>query len=110
MVPRGAAGAMRLIAALAIAASFVPGAADAERTRVLVRYADVTIETIVDGKGPAVVLLPSLARDSDDYDAVADGLVRRGLRVLGLSLEGSARAPDHSVTSRFTTSRATSQK
>ena len=82
MVPRGAAGAMRLIAALAIAASFVPGAAHAERTRVLVRYADVTIETIVDGKGPAVVLLPSLARDSDDYDAVVDGLARRGLRVL----------------------------
>jgi pimeloyl-ACP methyl ester carboxylesterase len=73
---------MRLIASLAMAGSFVPGAAHAERSRVLVRYADVTIETIVDGKGPAVVLLPSLARDSDDYDDVADGLVRRGLRVL----------------------------
>ena len=78
MVPRGAAGAMRLIGALAIAASFVPGAADAERTRVLVRYAGVAIETIVDGQGPAVVLLPSLARDSDDYDAVAEGLVAVG--------------------------------
>ena len=82
MVPRDAASAMRLIATLAIAGSFVPGPAQAESTRVLVRYADVTIETIVDGKGPAVVLLPSLARDSEDYDAVAEGLVGRGLRVL----------------------------
>jgi pimeloyl-ACP methyl ester carboxylesterase len=72
----------RVAAALAIGALFAPGAASAERTRVLVRYADITIETIVDGTGPAVVLLPSLARDSDDYDAVAEGLVKRGLRVL----------------------------
>jgi pimeloyl-ACP methyl ester carboxylesterase len=73
---------MRLIAALAIAALVVPRPAEAERTRELVRYGDITIETIVDGKGPAVVLLPSLARDSEDYDAIADGLVGRGLRVL----------------------------
>ena len=82
MVPRAALSAMRLIAALAIAGSFAPGPANAEPGRVLVRYADVTIETIVNGQGPAVVLLPSLARDSDDYDAVADALVGGGLRVL----------------------------
>jgi len=82
MAPRRAAGAMRVIAALVIATSCVPAAAHAERSRVLVRYADVTIETIVEGKGSAVVLLPSLARDSDDYDTIADGLVHRGLRVL----------------------------
>ena len=70
------------MAALALAASFVPGAAGAERARMLVRYAGITIETIVEGTGPAVVLLPSLARDSDDYDAVAQDLVRHGLRVL----------------------------
>ena len=111
MVPRGAVSAMRLIAALAIAASFVPGAAHAERTRVLVRYADVTIETIVEGKGPAVVLLPSLARDSDDYDAVADGLVRRGLRVLRPQPRGIGKSSRTArATSRFTTSRAMSLK
>ena len=82
MVPGRGVGAMRLIAALAFAALVVPRIAHAERTRALVRYGDITIETIVDGKGPAVVLLPSLARDSDDYDAVADGLAGRGLRVL----------------------------
>jgi len=72
---------MRFLTALTLVC-FWPGAADAERTRVLVRYAGIVIDTIVEGQGPAVVLLPSLARDSEDYDAVADGLVRQGLRVL----------------------------
>jgi pimeloyl-ACP methyl ester carboxylesterase len=72
---------MRLTA-LAVAALLLPGATAAERTRVLVRYGGIVIETIVEGAGPAVVLLPSLARGSEDYDAVADGLARRGLRVL----------------------------
>ena len=83
---------MRLIAAFATAAMFVPGAAQAERTRVLVRYAGITIETIVEGTGPAVVLLPSLARDSDDYDSVADGLVSHGLRVLRPQPRGVGRS------------------
>jgi pimeloyl-ACP methyl ester carboxylesterase len=52
------------------------------RTREFVRYDNVAIDTIVDGQGPAVVLLPSLARDSEDYDAVADGLAAAGYRVL----------------------------
>lgn len=73
---------MPLVAALAIAAVVAQATPHAGRSRVLVRYSGVTIETIVEGTGPAVVLLPSLARDSEDYDAVAEGLARRGLRVL----------------------------
>jgi pimeloyl-ACP methyl ester carboxylesterase len=72
---------MPLFAALAIAVTLAQ-AAPAGQSRILVRYAGVTIDTIVDGAGPAVVLLPSLARDSEDYGAVAAGLARRGLRVL----------------------------
>ena len=52
------------------------------RTRELVRHADVAIEVIVEGQGPAIVLLPSLARDSEDYDAVAEGLAAAGYRAL----------------------------
>ena len=52
------------------------------RTREMVRYDNVVLDVIVDGQGPAVVLLPSLARDSEDYDAVADGLAAAGFRVL----------------------------
>ncbi|MCC6777354.1 MAG: alpha/beta hydrolase [Hyphomicrobiales bacterium] len=54
----------------------------AERSRRLVRYDDVAIDVIVDGAGPSVVLLPSLARDSEDYDAVAEGLAVAGMQVL----------------------------
>ena len=92
MVPGRGAGVMRLIAALAVAALMAPGLAHAERTRALVRYGGITIETIVDGKGPAVVLLPSLARGSDDYDVVADGLAGRGLRVLRPQPRGIGRS------------------
>jgi pimeloyl-ACP methyl ester carboxylesterase len=56
--------------------------ADADRTRMLVRYGNVAIDTIVEGTGPSIVLLPSLARDSEDYDAVAEGLAANGFRVL----------------------------
>ena len=63
------------------------------RTREFVRYADVMIEVIVEGQGPAIVLLPSLARDSEDYDAVAEGLAAAGYRALRPSRAGSAKAP-----------------
>jgi pimeloyl-ACP methyl ester carboxylesterase len=62
------------------------------RTRQLVRYADVAIEVIVEGLGPAVVLLPSLARDSEDYDAVAEGLAAAGYRVLRPQPRGIGRS------------------
>ena len=35
-----------------------------------------------EGKGPLIVLLPSQARDSDDYDVLAQALASAGLRVL----------------------------
>jgi len=54
----------------------------ASRTRQIVRYDGVTIDVIVEGQGPAILLLPSLARDSEDYDAVAEGLAGAGFRVL----------------------------
>jgi pimeloyl-ACP methyl ester carboxylesterase len=80
---------MRTIAALASAALLLAGSGCHEpdlayysRTHLLVDHGAVTIDTIVEGTGPAVVLLPSLARDSEDYDAVAEGLVRNGFRVL----------------------------
>jgi pimeloyl-ACP methyl ester carboxylesterase len=52
------------------------------RSREIVRYGDVAIDTIVEGQGPAIVLLPSLARDSEDYDEIAEGLAAQGFRVL----------------------------
>jgi pimeloyl-ACP methyl ester carboxylesterase len=71
-----------LIISLLTVGGFSLAAAQEARTRVLVRHDGVVIETIVEGQGPAVVLLPSLARDSEDYDVVAEGLAANGFRVL----------------------------
>src|SRR5213076_980158 len=42
----------------------------------------VRIEVLAEGVGRPVVLLPSLGRDSYDYDDVAEGLAANGFRVL----------------------------
>ncbi len=64
----------------AMTAPTIPACA---RDREFVRYDNVAIDVIVDGLGvQTVVLLPSLARDSEDYDEVADGLAKIGYRVL----------------------------
>jgi pimeloyl-ACP methyl ester carboxylesterase len=64
----------------------------AVRRTELVRYGDVQVEVVTEGLGPAVVLLPSLARDSDDYDPVAEGLAASGFRVLRPKPRGIGRS------------------
>src|SRR5689334_12073123 len=87
---------MSAIGSLVVAAAFVLGgmaaATAAERRTELIRYNDVQIEVVFEGDGPAVVLLPSLARDSDDYDEVAEGLAAAGFRVLRPKPRGIGRS------------------
>jgi pimeloyl-ACP methyl ester carboxylesterase len=52
------------------------------RTRQLVRHEDVIIESIVEGNGPVIVLLPSLGRDSEEFDPWAAEIARAGFRVV----------------------------
>jgi pimeloyl-ACP methyl ester carboxylesterase len=73
-------------------AFIVVAPATAQRKRDVVKYDNVEIEVIVDGEGPAVVLLPSLARDSKDYDVVATGLAAVGYRVLRPQPRGVGRS------------------
>ncbi|MEU4223168.1 alpha/beta hydrolase [Nonomuraea sp. NPDC026600] len=54
----------------------------AERTRSVVRYDGVAIDVISQGRGPVVLLAPSLGRGAEDFDAVAAELAARGFRVL----------------------------
>jgi pimeloyl-ACP methyl ester carboxylesterase len=68
------------------------GAAFAQRTRDVVRQGDVTIEVIAEGKGPLIVLLPSLGRDSEEFDPVAARLARAGFRVLRPQPRGYGRS------------------
>ena len=53
-----------------------------DRHVVMVDAGDVTIEVVVEGSGPAIVMLPSRGRDSFDYDDVAAGVASLGYRVL----------------------------
>lgn len=62
------------------------------RSKHLVRYANVQIEVVAEGQGPLVVMLPSVGRDSDDYDAVAEAFVRDGYRVLRPAPRGIGRS------------------
>jgi pimeloyl-ACP methyl ester carboxylesterase len=64
------------------------------------RYGDVSVRIRGEGKGPLVVLLPSQARDSDDYDVVAAGLANAGYRVLRPQPRGigESRGPLSSIT------------
>ena len=64
----------------------------AERDRIGVRHGNVVLDTIVNRPGndgrrpqpltPAIVLLPSLGRDSEDFGVLADMLATRGFTVL----------------------------
>src|SRR5262249_10103168 len=60
----------------------VAAAAEGERARHMVRYDNVEIDVIAEGKGPLLVLLPSRGRDSEDYAEVAADLAKAGFRVL----------------------------
>jgi pimeloyl-ACP methyl ester carboxylesterase len=74
---------MQILPFLLLAA--VPVIASAQgttRAKFLVRYDNVTIEVIAEGKGPLIVLLPSLGRDSEEFDPAADRIARAGFRVL----------------------------
>jgi pimeloyl-ACP methyl ester carboxylesterase len=91
----GAAVTVSAMGSLLLAAGFAlcsVAAAGAERRSELVHYGDVQIDVVIDGTGPAIVLLPSLARDSDDYDEVAEGLAAAGFRVLRPKPRGIGRS------------------
>jgi pimeloyl-ACP methyl ester carboxylesterase len=66
--------------------------ANAQRTRDVVIRGDVAIEVITEGRGPLIVLLPSLGRDSEEFDPVAARLAAVGFRVLRPQPRGYGRS------------------
>jgi len=54
----------------------------ADVARSFVTRGDARLEVLTQGKGPAVVLLPSLGRGAEDFDAIAERLAAAGYRVL----------------------------
>jgi pimeloyl-ACP methyl ester carboxylesterase len=69
---------------LILLASFVvtASAQSKSRSKYIVRYDAVSIEVIAEGRGPLIVLLPSLGRDSEEFDPCAARIARAGFRVL----------------------------
>lgn len=55
---------------------------DHRRERGLVTIGDATIDLVSEGRGRLLVLIPSKARDSLDFDDVAAGIASAGFRVL----------------------------
>jgi pimeloyl-ACP methyl ester carboxylesterase len=53
-------------------------------------YDDIRIEVAAEGRGPLVVMLPSRGRGAEDFDDVADELVKAGFRVLRPQPRGAA--------------------
>lgn len=64
------------------AGTYVDSALASPRSTYLMRYENVQIEVVAEGKGPLIVMLPSLGRTAHDYDTVAEALVKEGFRVL----------------------------
>lgn len=91
---------VRVLLCLALPATVgAAEAADARAHRQLT-CGDASIDVVVDGRGPTIVLLPSLGRDSLDYDPIAEGLAAKGYQVLrpqprGL---GASRGPMEGIT------------
>ena len=64
----------------------------ATRIRYLVPHGTAQIDTIAEGAGPLLVMLPSSARDSEDFDLVAAAFAAAGLRVLRPQPRGMGRS------------------
>lgn len=62
------------------------------RSRELLVKRDLRIDVLIDGAGPAIVMLPSSQRDSLDFDAVALRLAGAGFKVLRPQPRGMGRS------------------
>jgi pimeloyl-ACP methyl ester carboxylesterase len=76
--------------------------ASPDPTRRLVGIRDGVIEVLAAGRGPGIVLLPSLGRGADDFARIAEHVVAAGFRVLRPQPRGigASRAPMSGITLR----------
>jgi pimeloyl-ACP methyl ester carboxylesterase len=80
-----------VVIAMCAALSAQAGDPSAVERRILTRD-NIDIEILSQGSGPAIVLLPSLGRSGEDYDAVATMLASDGFRVLRPQPRGIGRS------------------
>jgi pimeloyl-ACP methyl ester carboxylesterase len=77
---------------MALAFVFAGAAFPQARTRDIVRRDNVAIEVIAEGRGPLIVMLPSLGRDSEEFDPAAQRIAAAGFRVLRPQPRGYGRS------------------
>jgi pimeloyl-ACP methyl ester carboxylesterase len=77
---------------MVVAAVFAGTVFAQTRTRDVVRRDNVTIEVIAEGRGPLIVMLPSLGRDSEEFDPAAARIAAAGFRVLRPQPRGYGRS------------------
>jgi pimeloyl-ACP methyl ester carboxylesterase len=83
------AGALGVLTAFLVVCG---GAAGQDRTREVVRHDGVAIEVVAEGRGPLIVLLSSLGRDADEFDAAAEQIAAAGFRVVRPQPRGYGRS------------------
>ena len=75
--------AAALLCGVAAAGSALAASSDPARIeRKLLKNGNLTTEVFSQGKGPIIMILPSLGRSVRDYDAVAVDLAKAGFRVV----------------------------
>lgn len=78
-----AAFAVALLCGVAVGSAAMAASSDPARIeRKLQKNGNLTTEVFSQGKGPIIVILPSLGRSVRDYDAVAIDLAKAGFRVV----------------------------
>jgi pimeloyl-ACP methyl ester carboxylesterase len=81
------------VAASAASVLFLSSAADPIRAESrLAQRADATIEVLVDGNGPLVLMIPSLGRGAEDFDDLSRAVIAAGYRVARLQPRGVSRS------------------
>lgn len=88
---RAALAAMGSLALLQ-ACSMAKAPPAASRRRELLQQGNAQVDVIVDGAGPAIVLLPSSQRDSEDFDDLAALIAAQGFQVLRPQPRGMGRS------------------
>ena len=86
-----------LVSFIALCAGLRAQSLEVAQTRELVHSKDATIEVIVEGRGPLILVLPSLGRDSEEFDPVAERLASAGFRVLRPQPRGFERSSGPTV-------------
>jgi pimeloyl-ACP methyl ester carboxylesterase len=68
--------------------------------RTVIQRGDVSIEVLAQGKGPVVVLIPSLGRPAEDFDDLSQRLAHAGYRALRPQPRGigASKGPMHGLT------------